>query len=236
MLAGCLLRRLVDVLPEIELLRWVDLTARRYLEVCIRYLAVPVAIKTVEHLLKLLIRQKESFSMQVRLQLAGFNGSRLFLIEVREGFLECLPLELDFLKHGLFDIHGLDRFVEDALIKAFEPLINNLDVFVILGVLHGIMAEVKTLRFLNLSSHPLAEVGVVDAALSFLVLVNDELGEIFEVQFFVLAPEVPQNIFDRHEAIVVAVEIQEGFADTRPVVCELDLDQLFEVQQLLLYS
>jgi hypothetical protein len=133
-------------------------------------------------------------------------------------------LKLYFLKHCLFDIHGLNRFIENPLIKTFKSLVNNLDVFVILRVLHGIVAEVKTLRLLNLSSHPLAEVGVVYAALSFLVLVNDKLREVFEIEFFVFTAKVPQNIFHCHKAIIVAVKVEERFADTRPVICEFDLD------------
>ena len=54
-LARGLLRRLVDVLPEIEEFSWVDFAACRYLEVRIRYLAVTVAIEAVKDLLELLI-------------------------------------------------------------------------------------------------------------------------------------------------------------------------------------
>jgi hypothetical protein len=144
-------------------------------------------------------------------------------------------LKLNFLKHCLFDIHCLNSFIEDPLIKAFEPLINNLDVFVILRVLHGIVAEVKALGLLNLSSHPLAEVGVVYAALSFLVLVDNKFSKVFEIEFFVFTAKVPQNIFDCHKAIIVAVKVQEGFADTRPVICKFNFDQVFESQEPLLY-
>lgn len=133
-------------------------------------------------------------------------------------------MKLDFLKHGLFDIHCLNRFIENPLIKSFEPLVNNLDVFVILRVLHGIVAEVKALRLLNLPSHPLAEVSVVNAALSFLVLINYKFGEVFEIKFFVFTAKVPQNIFDCDKAIIVAVQIQEGFADTSPVICKFNFD------------
>jgi hypothetical protein len=86
------------------------------------------------------------------------------------------------------------------------------------------MAKVKALRLLNLPSHPLAEVGVVYAALSFLVLVNYKLGEVFEIKFFVFTAKVPQNIFDCDKAIIVAVKVQEGFADTRPVICKFNFD------------
>jgi hypothetical protein len=86
------------------------------------------------------------------------------------------------------------------------------------------VAEVKALRLLNLSSHPLAEVSVVDAALSFLVLVDNKLGKVFEIKFFVFTAKVPQNIFDCDKPVIVAVEIKEGFADTRPVICEFNFD------------
>jgi hypothetical protein len=118
----------------------------------------------------------------------------------------------------------LNSFIKDPLIKTFEPLINNLDVFVILRVLHGIVAEVKALGLLNLSSHPLAEVGVVYAALSFLVFIDDKLCEVFEIEFFVFTAKVPQNIFDCHKAIIVAVKVQKGFANTRPVICKFNFD------------
>jgi len=56
--AGCLLWRLVYILSEIELFSWVDFTASRYLEVCIRYLAISVTIETIKNFLKLFICQE----------------------------------------------------------------------------------------------------------------------------------------------------------------------------------
>jgi hypothetical protein len=56
--AWCLLWGFVDILSEIELFSRVDFTASRYLEVCIRYLAISVAIETIKHFLKLFICQE----------------------------------------------------------------------------------------------------------------------------------------------------------------------------------
>jgi hypothetical protein len=57
-LAGGLLWRLVYILSEIELFSRVDFTASRYLKVCIRYLAISIAIETIKNLLKLFVCQK----------------------------------------------------------------------------------------------------------------------------------------------------------------------------------
>jgi hypothetical protein len=63
--AGCLLRRFVNILPEIELFSGVDLTASRYLKVCVRYFAISITIETIKNLLKLFICQIETLSMQI---------------------------------------------------------------------------------------------------------------------------------------------------------------------------
>lgn len=236
MLAGYLLWGFVYILSKVELLSRVDLTTGRYLEVRIRYLAVSVTVETVKELLELFISQKQSLPMQIRFQFIWLNGSRLLLIEVREGFLECLPLKLDFLKHCLFYIHGLYCFIEYSLIEAFESLIDDFDVFIIMRVLHGVVAEVEALRLLNLSTHPLAKVSIVDSALSFLIFVSNKLGKVFKIEFLVLAPKVPQYILDSDEPVKVAVEVEERFADTSPVICELHLYQFFQILKPLLDS
>jgi hypothetical protein len=63
--AGCLLRRFVNILSEIELFGGVDFTASRYLKVCVRYLAISITIETIKNLLKLFICQIETLSMQI---------------------------------------------------------------------------------------------------------------------------------------------------------------------------
>ena len=96
------------------------------------------------------------------------------------------------------------------------------------------MAEVKALRLLNLSSHPLAEVSVVNTALSFLVLIYNKLGEVFEIKFLVLAAEESKYIFNGDKSVVVTIEVEECFADAGPVVGELDFDQFLQIHQSLL--
>lgn len=47
------------------------------------------------------------------------------------------------------------------------------DILFVLRVSQGIMAEVETLRFLDLSAHPFAEVSVINLSLLFVILIDD---------------------------------------------------------------
>lgn len=96
------------------------------------------------------------------------------------------------------------------------------------------MTEVKALGLLNLSTHPLAKVSIVYAALSFLILVTNKFCKVFKIELLVLAPKVPQYILDCYKPVKVTVEVEERLADTSPVVCELHLYQIFQILQLVL--
>ena len=89
------------------------------------------------------------------------------------------------------------------------------------------MPEVEAFGFLDLPSHPLAKVGVVDLTLLLVVLVDDKLGQVLEVELLVLAAEETEDIVHRYIAVIVGVQVEEGFSHTDPVFCKLVFNQLF---------
>lgn len=89
------------------------------------------------------------------------------------------------------------------------------------------MSEVEALGLLDLPAHPLAKVGVVDLPLLLVVLVDDELGQVLEVELLVLAAEKAQDVVHRHIAVIVGVQVEECLAHTHPVFCKLIFNQLF---------
>ena len=169
-------------------------------------------------------------------ELKRLNGPRLLLVHVRESLLEGFPLELNLFQHSLHEVHLLDLFIKDSLVNLLIALGDNFDVFLILGVALGVVTEVETLGFLDLTSHPLAEISVVDLALFLVILVNNKFSEVLEVHVLVLTAKEPEDVVDGHEAIVVAVQVQEGLPHTHPVVREFVLDKLLQTVQTRCYS
>ena len=69
--------------------------------------------------------------------MAKFNRldcPRLFLVEIRKRFLKRLPLELDFLKDRLLEVHLLYLLVKHALVDLLIALVDDFNVLFILGV------------------------------------------------------------------------------------------------------
>lgn len=95
------------------------------------------------------------------------------------------------------------------------------------------MSEVEAFGFLYLAAHPLAEVSVVDLPLFLVILVDDELGQVLEVELLVLAAEEPEDVIHRHIAVIVGVQVEEGLAHTDPVVSKLVFNQLFQLQETI---
>jgi hypothetical protein len=96
----------------------------------------------------------------------------------------------------------------------------------------GVVSEVESLALLDDSAHPFAEVGVADAPLPLLVLVEDQLRKIAEVQVLILCPKVTEDVLHRNEAVIVTVKVKEGFSYRGPVVGELGLDETLQSCQL----
>jgi hypothetical protein len=95
-------------------------------------------------------------------QLIWLYGSWFLLVEVREGLFECFPLKLDFFKDSLLDIHFLDLVLKDFPVKLIVPILDLLQVLLVLGVLMRIMPKIEPFALLDLPSHPLAKVSIVD--------------------------------------------------------------------------
>jgi hypothetical protein len=95
------------------------------------------------------------------------------------------------------------------------------------------MSEVEAFGLLDLAADPLAEVGVVDLPLLLVVLVNDELGQVLEVELLVLPAEEAQDVVHRHIAVIVGVQVEEGLAHTHPVVGKLIFYQLFQLEETI---
>jgi len=95
------------------------------------------------------------------------------------------------------------------------------------------MPEVETFGFLDLPADPLAKVGVVDLPLLLVVLVDDELGQVLEVELLVLPAEEAQDVVHCHIAVIVGVQVEEGLAHTDPVVSKLVFNQLFQLQETI---
>ena len=69
-----------------------------------------------------------------------------------------------------------------------------------------------------------------------MILVNNKFSEVLEVHVLVLAAKEPEDVVDGHDAIVVAVQVQEGLPHTHPVVREFVLDKLLQTVQTRCYS
>lgn len=95
-----------------------------------------------------------------------------------------------------------------------------------------VMSKVKALALLDNTSHPLAEIGIADSALSFLILVFDQFGQIVEVQIFVIAAQHAQNVLNSDISIVVSIQIQKGLANADPIARKLIFDLCFKLGQL----
>lgn len=158
---------------------------------------------------------------------------RLFLIEVRKSLLQRLPLELDLLKDRLLEVHLLYLLVKHALIHLLVALVDYFNVLFVLRVALGVMSEVEALGFLNLPAHPLAEIRVVDLSVLLVVLIDDELGQVFEVEVLVLAAEEAEDVIHRYIAVIIGVKVEKGFSHTDPVVCKLVFDELFQLEETI---
>ena len=128
----------------------------------------------------------------------------------------------------LLEVHLLYLLIEDPLIHLLISLVDYLDVFLVLRVPLRVMPKVESLGLLDFPAHPLAEVSVVDLPLLLVVLIYDQLGQVFEIEFLVLAAKEAENVVHRYETIIVTVKVQESFSHTDPVVCKLILNELFQ--------
>jgi hypothetical protein len=205
MCTRCLFACLVDILSEIQELHWVDFLACSVLKVFVWDLAIAIEVKVRENFLELVISHEKSPMIQVVLELIRLNGSWFFLIQVRESLFESFPLELNFLQNCLNKIHLLYGFIKNPFIDLLISLIDDLHVFLVLWVSLGIMTEVEALWLLNFTSHPLAEVCIIDLSLLLMILVNDQLRKVFKVHILIFTPEEAKNVINSHEAIIVAV-------------------------------
>lgn len=95
------------------------------------------------------------------------------------------------------------------------------------------MSEVEALGFLNLPAHPLAEIGVVDLSVLLVVLVDDELGQVFEVEVLVLAAEEAEDVIHSYKAVIIGVQVKECLSHTDPVVRKLVFDELFQLEETI---
>jgi hypothetical protein len=91
------------------------------------------------------------------------------------------------------------------------------------------MSEVEALGLLDLSAHPLAEIGVVDLPLLFVVFVDDQFGQVFEVEVLVLAAEEAEDVIYRYITVIICVQVEKGLSHTDPVVRKLIFDELFQL-------
>ncbi len=95
------------------------------------------------------------------------------------------------------------------------------------------MSEVEALGFLDLPAHPLAEIGVIDLSVLLVVLVDNELGQVFKVEVLVLTAEEAQDVIHCYVAVIIGVQVEKGLSHTDPVVRELIFDELFQLEETI---
>ena len=95
------------------------------------------------------------------------------------------------------------------------------------------MSEVEALGFLDLSTHPLAEIGIVDLPLLLMVFVYNELGQVFEIEVLVLAAEEAEDVIHRNITVIICVQVEKGLSHTDPVFCKLIFDELFQLKETI---
>lgn len=152
MLAFSLSHHMRLILSEIQSLTRMYLTSNTLVEICVRNLAVLVAVEFVEEELELCIAEVEAPVFEVEFELILLNEATLVLIEVNECFSDGLPLVLDL--------------VQDNLLQGFVPLFPApfrpflLEVLLELGVLHWVMAKVETLTLMDGVAYPFRKVWI----------------------------------------------------------------------------
>jgi len=87
-----LLERVRQVLSEVESLTWVDFVADTLDEVLVRDQTIAVLIEEVIHDFALLLRHREPPMFQEKQQLFLVDVWVVVLVEVAEGFADCVPL------------------------------------------------------------------------------------------------------------------------------------------------
>jgi hypothetical protein len=100
---------------------------------------------------------------------------------------------------------------------------------VVLRVLAGVMSEIKAFWLVDRGANPPREVSIAQLASPFGVFVLDELLEVVVVDLEV-ATQVPHEVLDCDEAIVVRVEGQEGFLHFLETVLELLLNHFLQFE------
>jgi hypothetical protein len=84
-------------------------------------------------------------------------------------------------------------------------------IFLILGILHGVMPEVKSLCGLNNLPEPLREVCIVNLGGLFLIFHADKHLKVVEIEAS-RGPDQVSKIFCRYETVVVLVEIKKSLS------------------------
>lgn len=98
---------------------------------------------------------------------------------------------------------------------------------IVLRVLAGVMSEIKAFWLVDRGANPSREVSITKLTTSFGVLVLDELLEVVVVDLEVTT-QVPHEVLDCDESIVVRVEGQEGFLHFLETVLEFLLNHFLQ--------
>jgi len=166
LLAAVHLFRLLQVLPEVQTLRRVDLAPHSQLEVLVGDLPILVQVELVEQVLELLVGEVQPPMLEVEPELFRQNGACLLHVEVHEGLPEGLPLELDLVQDSLLQDALVPQLVlGDLALMLVQVPLTFLEVLVELRILDGIVPKVEPLGLVDTVPHPLGKVCVADLPL-----------------------------------------------------------------------
>ena len=162
--------------------------------------------------------------IQVVTKFTGFNSARFLLVQVRECFFQSLPLEFYLFQYSLDKVHLRDLVIKNSLVYLLISLSDQFYILLVLGVALRVMPEVETLRLLDLSTHPLAEICIVDLSLFLMIFINYKFSQILEIQVLVFAAKKSQDVINSYITIIVTVQVQESLPHTHPVVRKFVFD------------